>query len=126
MDPSPFSASFWSFIFITFSLIKNHFFTYIFLITFSLTFFLSLFHLYFFITLSLTFFIIFFTYIFSYRFITYFFLLTFLLYLNCFSFHVPAFCWLFLINICRSFRIFSSVLLFVLLSCPPSRNSPTN
>ena len=45
-------------------------------------------------------------------------------YLSWFFFHVSAFSWLFLISLCRSFHIFSSVLFFVLFSCPPNRNSP--
>ena len=39
-------------------------------------------------------------------------------------FHVSAFSWLFLISLCCSFHIFSSVLFFALLSCHPNRNSP--
>ena len=75
--------------------------------------------------LSLIFFLItVFTNIFflSYHCFTYIFLFTVLLELI--FFHVSAFSWLFLISLCRSFHIFSSVLFFVLFSCPPNRNSP--
>ena len=75
--------------------------------------------------LSLIFFLItVFTNIFflSYHCFTYIFLFTALLELI--FFHVSAFSWLFLISLCRSFHIFSSVLFFVLFSCPPNRNSP--
>ena len=58
----------------------------------------------------------------SYHCFTYIYLFTVLLELI--FFHVSAFSWLFLISLCRSFHIFSSVLFFVLLSCPPNRNSP--
>ena len=78
-------------------------------------------------------FIIFFTYIFSLVtvFTSIYFLSLFHLYFSYprpswvdFFFHVSAFSWLFLISLCLSFHIFSSVLFFVLLSCPPNRNSP--
>ena len=39
-------------------------------------------------------------------------------------FHVLAFSWLFLISLCHSFHIISSVLFFVLLLCPPNRDCP--
>ena len=58
----------------------------------------------------------------SYHCFTYIFLITILLELI--FLHVSAFSWLYLISLCRSFHIFSSVLFFVLLSCPPNRNSP--
>ena len=59
----------------------------------------------------------------SYHCFTYIFLITILLELI-FFLHVSSFSWLFLITLCRSFHIFSSVLFFVLLSCPPNSNSP--
>ena len=74
-----------------------------------------------FFTLSLIFFLLSFSFL-SYHCFTYIFLITILLELI--FFHVSAFSWLFLISLCRSFHIFSSVLFFVLLSCPPNRNSP--
>ena len=47
-------------------------------------------------------------------------------FLSCFSLHVQAFSCLLLISLCRSFHVFSSVLLFVLFSGLPNKNSPRN
>ena len=85
-------------------------FTYIFLSLFQLRYFLSLFQLRYFLSLF---------HLFSSHHIL----------LELRSHHFSAFSWLFLISLCRSFHIVSSVffffkLLFVLLSCPPNRNSP--
>ena len=92
--PSPLSGSIWFF---------NVFFSILSLIFFLITVFTNIFFL-------------------SYHCFTYIFLFTVLLELI--FFHVSAFSWLFLISLCRSFHIFSSVLFFVLFSCPPNRNSP--
>ena len=83
---------------------------------FGLSIIFSFFLLYFFITVStnISFLSLFHLY-FSYRYLSWVdFSLRFL----------SEFSWLFLISICRSFHIFSSFLFFVLLSCPPNRNSP--
>ena len=82
---------------LVFSLIFYSFFTYIFL--------LSLFSLI----------------LLSYHCFTYIFLITILL--EMIFLQVPAFSWLFLISLCHSIHIFSNVLLFVLFSCPPNKNS---
>ena len=77
-----------------------------FLIIFSLIFFLSLFSLIFI----------------SYHCFTYIFRITILLELIFPS--RSSICLSVLISVCRSFHIFTSILLFVSLSCPPKRNSP--
>ena len=78
------------------SILSFHYFIILSLIFFLITVFTNIFFL---ITVSLIFF-------FSVPFLSWIFL------------HVSAFSWLFLISLCRSFHILSSVLLFVLLSCP--------
>ena len=76
---------------------------------------LTFFHLYFSLSLFSLIFL-------SYHCFTYIFLITILLELI--FLHISAFSWLFLISLCFSFHIFSSVLFFVLLSCPLNKNSP--
>ena len=82
----------------------------------SLNFFFSFFHLYFFLLITI------FTNI-SFLSVSLIFFLS-LSFLSWFFLYVSPFSWLFLISLCRSLHIFSSVLFFVLLSCPPNRNSP--
>ena len=65
-----------------------------------------------FITFSFIFFLITFSFIFFLITFSFIFFLS-LSFLSCFSLHVPAFSWMFLISLCRLYHIFSSVLLFV-------------
>ena len=83
----------------------------------------SIWFFHYFIHFSLIFFLItVFTNIFFLSLVNLYFFITFLLELI--FLHVSAFSWLFLISLCLPFHIFSSVLFFVSVSCPPNRNSP--